>query len=70
MKLWQLTYNLTDSHCTTRWIDYWWSTDQPTITTPQHYWNMIFPGNYAVSDLQVEQYTGTTEPRAHIVRGV
>lgn len=52
MRLWKVVYMLDCPYTGTQeHTDKWWSTTPPTITTPQHLWDVIFPGNYTVTRL-------------------
>lgn len=66
MKLWRIDYTRTDQWGSKRCVDFWWSTSPITISTPQHYWDVIFPGNYTISEFTCSLAPeGMTEEEAH-----
>jgi hypothetical protein len=52
MKLWECNYKLYSKCCDsyTYESDSWWSSTPPTVSTQQNFWDVIFPGNYTVSE--------------------
>lgn len=70
MLLWECTYTLTDKYGSETWVEYYWSVHEPTATTPQHRWDVVFPGNYTVSNFSAKVYAGKDMPQSGIVRTI